>query len=159
MSLHVRSDWRVTVSAVIALLAVAGCDEAQLPGGAGPASQSGAQGVPTSTVQSAPTGASSAQPSASASGSNGQVSAVFEVTGSGKASSLHVDDGTPMGLDLYNVPLPFRKEARVDAGVGLLQVHAAGASGQVSCQITLGGKVVVASPDTGDCVYNRPGQN
>jgi hypothetical protein len=55
--------------------------------------------------------------------------------------------------------MPFRKESKVDSDVDLLQVHAAGVGGQVSCRITLDGKVVVESTDSGDCVYSRPGQN
>src|SRR5437773_1098405 len=95
---------RVTLSAVVVLLAVTGCDEAQqlrAAGSAGPA------GGPAPAV---PTAAGSA-PAPSA--GNGRVSALFELTGSGKALALYVDDGTDRGVSLYDVQLPFRKETKV----------------------------------------------
>jgi hypothetical protein len=55
------------------------------------------------------------------------------------------------------VPVPFRKQTKVDANVALLQVHAAGVDGQASCRISLDGKVVVENTDAADCVYSRPG--
>ena len=159
MPVQVARACRIALSAAALLLAVTACDEAQLPGGsatAAPANPFTSRALPTPGASAAPPG--SASGSSSRSGSDGRVSAVFEVNGSGKVSSLHVDDGTPQGLDLYNVPLPFRKEARVDPGADLLQVHGAGALGPVSCRITLGGDVVAESDDTGDCVYSRTQQ-
>jgi hypothetical protein len=178
MSPHIRPTWRVIVSAVVVLCAAAGCDEARLPGGAGttgPAGQPASQGGPTDTGSGSaeppgggsaeppgggsaePPGGGSAEPPGAGPAADGQVSALFEVSGSGKAISLHVDDGTSQGLDLYNVPVPFRKQTKVDANVALLQVHAAGVDGQASCRISLDGKVVVENTDAADCVYSRPG--
>jgi hypothetical protein len=83
---------------------------------------------------------------------DGKVNAVFEVTGSGVADTVAIDDGPVRTL--HDVALPFRTVSRVPADIDLLQVHVSGAHDtNTTCRIILNGKVVVSSPN-GDCVYN-----
>ena len=82
----------------------------------------------------------------------GQVTAVFEVSGTGRATTLDVDDGGE-GAHLYYEALPYRKESRVAADIRQLQVYATGGTG---CRITLDGRVVAEDPNASKCVYNRP---
>lgn len=84
---------------------------------------------------------------------DGKVDAVFEVTGSGVADNVTIDDG-PVHTS-YDLPLPVHQVSRVPADIDLLQVHVSGTHDSgTSCRILLDGHVV-ASSNTGDCVYNR----
>lgn len=86
-------------------------------------------------------------------GTQGQSTVVFSVTGSGQAITVDTD---PAGPRAEHVPLPFSRTMKIGPDVQLLQVVVVGGN-DVGCQITLDGKVVDDQPagGSGHCIFSR----
>jgi Mycobacterium membrane protein len=128
-----------TVLAVALLLAsgcaqsVAGTPRAVLSS-APPAGQTGGGVLPASPTQTA-------------------IDVILEITGSGTALNIGYDVEKESD-NLFNMPLPWRKELTLGPDTQLIQVLVAGGDAQ-SCRITVDGEVVAEEQVTSNahCIY------
>jgi hypothetical protein len=84
-----------------------------------------------------------------------EIDVVLEITGSGTALNIGYDVEKESD-NLFNVPLPWRKELTLGPDTQLVQVLVAGGDAE-SCRITVDGEVVVEEQVTSNahCVYSR----
>jgi MmpS family membrane protein len=133
-----RVPWAATVLAV-ALLLACGCAQS-------------VAGTPRAIGSGAPSGQTGGGPSPA---SPAELDVVLEITGSGTALNIGYDVEKESD-NLFNVPLPWRKELTVGPDTQLIQVLVAGGDAQ-SCRITVDGEVVAEEQVTSNahCIYAR----
>jgi hypothetical protein len=114
------------------------------------------------SVAGTPRAVGSSPPPAGQSGGGGsppasptELDVVLEITGSGTALNIGYDVEKESD-NLFNVPLPWRKELTVGPDTQLIQVLVAGGDAQ-SCRITVDGEIVAEEQVTSNahCVYAR----
>lgn len=138
-------------AALLLVVAVPACSKSGEPAPTA-VSPSATESSPPETTSAA--GKTQAAPTSAAGGGD---TVVFEVTGTGAATTI---DLVPAGAEerLYDVPLPWSSTVTIGPDVAQLQVVAVG-SGVTNpgCRITLNGAVVAEKPEGGDaqCVFDR----
>jgi len=107
-------------------------------------------GIAGGGKDAAPAGSSSAGGSTPAVSSS-TATVVYEVTGSGRASSVtYNSDGGGSIAQEASVKLPWRKEISVDRGFSITTVSAQNAgSGSITCRIIVDGEVVKENTSSG----------
>jgi Mycobacterium membrane protein len=135
----------LSAAALLVLIAVPACSKEEKAQKAAPASASKTSGEAT-TVESPTTTPAAGKPE----------TVVFEVTGTGSATTI---DLVPSGPErLYNVPLPWSSTITITSDVNQLQVVVVGGGDTPpGCKITLDGNVVAEQPEGGSahCVFDR----
>jgi len=131
---------RAATVLAVALLLAGGCAQSV----AGTPRAVGSSAPPTGQTDG---GSTPASPS--------ELDVVLEITGSGTALNIGYDVEKESD-NLFNVPLPWRKELTVGSDTQLIQVLVAGGDAQ-SCRITVDGEVVAEEQVTSNahCIYAR----